>query len=192
MANQDPNVFADDYRVLIEDARDAVRALLEASTPESWIGLRGNYGRLLEHLADDDRNRERIAERAAAAELVAMSAEKQLRRQNEQHAAQVAWQSLSRERREAAVLDVLGDEQLTRTEIAKRLDAKLRTPECGRWGVVYVSYVRPVLERMVNARQLERETELFKNKPRHRYSRRRGLDGPIADLERRFHETGEA
>lgn len=182
--------FPDDYRALIEDARDAVCELLTASTPESWIGLRTSYGFMLSELRDDDRQRAREQQNARPS-TPARSA-----RVSEVDAAfaqlDQCWKPLTHERRVSLVLDVLGDDALTVREITGRISERFRTPECGSRRIVYETYARPLLRKMFLTGQIDRHAET-RGKPgskatRYRYSARRQLDGPIADLERAFHQ----
>lgn len=91
------------------------------------------------------------------------------------------WQRSPWAYREGALFDVLADERLTISELTERLELH----------GLYASDVRTLLRRMVERRQLEREPEPFRGKVRYRYFQRRGLEGPIADLERAFHNDGE-
>lgn len=105
-------------------------------------------------------------------------------------AARAAWRSVPKPQRECLLLNVLGDDNLTLRELAKRLDTKVRTPECGDELIVYGDNIRPLVVCLVQAGELERAAEVFRNKPRYRYSRRRALEGPIIDLERAFNDLG--
>jgi hypothetical protein len=94
------------------------------------------------------------------------------------------WAGTPRERRESLLFQVLGDERLILRELTSRMNAELGTPDHGPHSAVYQGHVRSLVMRMFHAGQLERAGETFKNKPRWRYFRKRGLDGPIVDLER--------
>ena len=98
------------------------------------------------------------------------------------------WADMPRERRQALVLDVLGDERLTIREIWVLVEERLQSAyEVEGPRIVYQSYVGSVVKRMLREGQLERHAEVYRNKPRYRYARKRGLEGPIADLERAYH-----
>jgi hypothetical protein len=104
---------------------------------------------------------------------------------------------MQRERRESLLFQVLGDERLILRELTSRLNAELGTPDHEPYSAlvaepVYQGNVRSLVMRMFHAGQLERVAESFKNKTRYRYFRKRGLDGPIVDLERAYHEGGES
>ena len=95
-----------------------------------------------------------------------------------------AWRAAPTAARESRVLQVLGDDALTQRELRNRLE------EAG--AALYERDIRYLLTRMLRAGQLDRVKEPFRQTGRYRYFRRRGLEGPIADLERAFHDDGEA
>jgi hypothetical protein len=110
--------------------------------------------------------------------------------------AEDAWRRLSRDRRESLVFQVLGDRRLVIREITAGMNAELGYPQQeGRHNprAVCESEVGNLVKRMLREGQLQREAETFnKTHTRYRYSRRRDLDGPIADLERAYNAEGGA
>jgi hypothetical protein len=56
------SAYSEDYRELIEGARDAVHELLRGSTPDSWMGLRNHYTALRKAVEHDDRDRQQEEE----------------------------------------------------------------------------------------------------------------------------------
>jgi predicted transcriptional regulator len=97
--------------------------------------------------------------------------------------AEARWFDLSLADRHRFILEVLGTERLTVTQITERLDA-LRED----WKV-WRSSVTQTLTRLFERGDLCRESELYRNRPRYRYFfQPADLSGPIADLERMFRE----
>jgi integrase len=73
--------YDDDYRELIEGARDAMGELLRGSTPDSWLNLRRSYGELAQVLQRDDQGRAAEAHSQARSEQAArMQEHRALRR----------------------------------------------------------------------------------------------------------------
>jgi hypothetical protein len=163
------NMYDDDYRDLIQQAHDAVRDLLDGSTHDSWLGLRVGYGQIRKELLRDEKEREHAEWREC----------------------RNAWKRIPAERRESLVLQVLGAERLIIRELASRMNNEMGWAE-SRPGNIHESDVRPVVRRMLHADQLERVAEPFKGSVRYRYFRKQGLDGPIAGLERAYHDTETA
>jgi hypothetical protein len=121
-------------------------------------------------------------------------AERDRREMDEIREIQERWKQITADRRESLLLHVLGDERLLIRELTVRLNDQL-CPEGGKgpYGkhrAVYESNVRSLVMRMLQAGQLQRISESFKNKPRYRYFVKRALDGPIADLEQVYREGG--
>lgn len=165
--------FSDEYRGLIE-ARDALRALLVASPPDSCMALRPAYGVLARTLETDGDRRD-----------AAQSA----REEHDRKRPSVDWRKIPADRREAVVFQVLGENALTPREVTAAVNVELSTPgEEDHWDVVYQSWIQGLLKRMVQAGRLTREPEPFMGKFRYRYSRNRTLEGPIADLERAYRD----
>jgi hypothetical protein len=179
------SAYDEDYRELIEGARDAAYELLVVSTPDSLMGLRREYTELRRLLERDDQKRQEEQGRQAADE------QKDHRRElAEIRERRNVWAQIPRERRESLLFQVLGDERLILRELTSRLNAELGTPD-RKSSSVDDGNVRSLVMRMFHAGQLERAEETFKNKPRYRYFRKRGLDGPIVDLERAYHHDDE-
>lgn len=116
------------------------------------------------------------------------SAERPKSAREQRAEAEDAWNRLARERREVLLLQALGDERLIIRELVERMNAELGFPQQkGEYRIraLYGPEVTGLVRRMWRQGQLEREAETFNvNHTRYRYSRRRGLEGPIADLER--------
>jgi hypothetical protein len=99
-----------------------------------------------------------------------------------------AWFKMPWDVRERLLLEALGDKRLTVREIEQGMKA---LPEFG--GEIYTNDVRALAERMISSGRLDRVNDPFRNKPRWRYFLLTpSLDGPIADLERAYHDDGEA
>ncbi|MGH2916437.1 MAG: hypothetical protein ACRDMX_15770 [Solirubrobacteraceae bacterium] len=98
-----------------------------------------------------------------------------------------AWRETLPERREALLFQALADDRLTRREIAERMSAELGfDPELFS---LSENDIGGLVKRLWTARELEREPEVFRvNHVRYRYRRPRGLDGPIADLDRVYRD----
>jgi hypothetical protein len=102
-----------------------------------------------------------------------------------------AWRQTERETRERILLDALADEQLTLSQVAERMNMALGWLP-GEYLVVRDSGIRQLAMSMLNSGQLERVPEVFRNKTRYRWQRKRALAGPIADLERAYDDDSEA
>lgn len=95
------------------------------------------------------------------------------------------WQKRPRVERERFIMDALGERHLTIREVTKRLGDAL--PEHH----IYQGNVTGLISRMWKAGELDREPEMYRNRTRYRYFRKVTLEGPIAELDRAFHD-GEA
>lgn len=81
-------------------------------------------------------------------------------------AQKAAWRSVTREQREKLVLEQLGDERLTITELVERMGQHL--PECN----LHDGAVRPIVARLYQRGELRRSGETFrKTRTRYRYFR---------------------
>jgi hypothetical protein len=110
--------------------------------------------------------------------------ERRARQGRERERAAQYWERLSPERREALVLDVVADDALIVREVTGRINAAL-----GVTRAAYPTAVAALLKRMVAAGHLVREPETFnKTHMRYRYFRNQTLEGPIAQLERSYHD----
>jgi hypothetical protein len=168
----------EEYRDLVDAAERALYDLLVASNPDSWMTLRSGYGELKREML----RQEGTGHRARAEQI-----ERQLRLREAIHE---RWNGLTGEARENLLLLVLGDDRLLIRELVERLNNEL-VPEDVTWRAVYESAVRGLATRLVRTGQLERNAEPWRGRVRYRYFRRRGLSGPIADLERAFQEDDE-
>lgn len=178
--------FDHEFRELMEEAREAVRRLLIASEPDSWGALRVGYGQLRDNLARDDRDREKVAAEKQTEHTWPWKGRDGQRITEAEHRELArTWDRVPRQRRESLIFQVLGDEQLTVRELTERLDPLLAP------GWIYQSSVASMVRRMFQQGHLDRIVESYRNKPRYRYFRKAGLDGPIADLERAYHDNGE-
>jgi hypothetical protein len=200
--------YDDDYRELIVQAQDAVCDLLRASTPDSWMDLRGGYREMRTALAADAAlhalEETRQARHDARREREETEQERRVkweREREEWREWERVWRNMPRSRRESLVFDVLGDESLIIREIADRVNDELARlnrehglkQPTGSGRIMYEDGIRPTVMRMLNAGQLERSPETFrKTRTRYRFTRKRGLDGPIVDLERAYHDDREA
>jgi len=179
-------VFEDDYRELIETARDAVHDLLMESTPDSWLGLRRSYTSLRTKIELDD------AERAVAEARDKRGEAKRRRDEDfgDQDERRDGWRRTPKERRESLLLHALGDDRLVMREITARMNVEL-TPKRARYRTLCETDVRGLVNRMFRGGQLDRVEDPFKNKVRYRYFRKSGLEGPIVNLERAYHDDDE-
>lgn len=161
-------VFADEeYRHLMEVARDALLDLLDLTDPGDGFDLRSAYARICRDLERDDERRWRAEEHE---------------REAEQRARQDVWRRMRREERQIAVLDALHGDRLTIKSLTERLNRRLADGD----RTVCESDVRRVVMRMLALGQLDRVSEPFRGKVRHRYFCARLPDGPIADLQRAY------
>jgi hypothetical protein len=181
MANRD-----DEYHDLQIAARDALYALLKETEPGTGIYLHQAYGNLRGDVERWEQAQEERRQKEAR------------RRQQEKYAERdrrgAILMGLPRAGRERFVLELLGEDRLTLRELTERVQVRV----CEQVGCegdprieagVYEQDVRRTVMRMWRARELDRTPEPIRpgGKPiRYRYFRR-GLEGPIAELERAFH-----
>jgi hypothetical protein len=159
-----------EYVELLEDARDSLHDLIRYIEPGTGWTLHEAYNVIKKALKeegttdapDDPANEERE------------------RRMREWHEGTEAWRLLRWPGRERVALEALRDGRLTTGELVTRINAA--QDECR----VYVSDMRPLLKRMLEAGEVDREPEYRASGTlwRWRYFRRTKLDGPIADLNR--------
>lgn len=95
-----------------------------------------------------------------------------------------AWRALPRWQRERMLLETLGDKRMSAGELARQLRGV-----AGGSGFSE-EYTRMLLRELVEAGELV-EAKATSGRCRFVYSRRTELSGPIADLERAFHEPPE-
>jgi hypothetical protein len=85
----------------------------------------------------------------------------------ESRAAERVWREIPRERREALLFQVLGDERLTIPELADRMNSEIGHEPTR---VVYEGHARKLVSRLLKEGQLKREAETFnKSHTRYRY-----------------------
>lgn len=130
--------YDDDYRQLIEDARDALEELCRAGESHEWLGARGTLYHLKLVLDHDDQKRARVASRTP-----------ERWHTPERDPAWDAWKAMSRWKRMDLILLVLDDKRLTAGAIA----ARLNTDECH----VSRDAIWPTIKEMVDAGELVRE-----------------------------------
>lgn len=94
------------------------------------------------------------------------------------------WRELGKVGQDRLVLEVVGEGRLPKSEIVAALQARL-----GDEYKIYDSYVQNALRHLLAAGEIVREAEDWRGRYRHHYSRT-PLSGPIADLERAFHDGG--
>jgi hypothetical protein len=149
------------YLDLLAAAEDALRALLLATEPGTGLLLHRAFAELKEVRAREQ----------AAADVEALR----------EH--QREWPQLSLDERHRLVLAVLGAEQLTIREICEGLN-DLRDD----W-TVYLSHVTSTVNRLHARNELHRVADRTSGRVRYRYFHPTELSGPIADLDRAFHDA---
>ena len=107
-------------------------------------------------------------------------------REIESRANQATWRNLSRLDRARLIVELLGDDRLTVRGVTAKITERLGH------GAVYDSTTRQALMRLLNEGELCRAPEPNGcGQVRYRFYRNTHLSGPIADLERTFHEPTE-
>jgi hypothetical protein len=136
-----------------------------------------------EPLVTDGPDEDEEVEEVEAKETQEERRERRLRERLEKEA---AWKRVPAAERDRILLEVLGEDRLTIRELTERMRSEL--PRCD----LYESHVGRLVGRLFKeARELDRAADpRKKGRPRYLYFRR-GLEGPIADLERTFHESDE-
>lgn len=161
--------MSDDYIEACRKARRALKKVIRKSEPGTGWTLHKAYSELGRVIDRDDE--------PEVPHRVGPSDEYWERRRG--------WTTMPMHLRQRVVLEALGDQRRTVRETLTRIektrpDLKLHDPD-----------VRYVLDRMLEAGEVDRETEQFKNKPRWRWHRNIDLHGTIADLDRVFHQEGD-
>lgn len=151
----------DEYVALVDDARESLRRLLVATEPGTGLSLHSAYNDL-----------------KAMGRPVRALADRRLEEMRYEN----GWKRIPTLERERIMLELLGERRLTIAELTQELKAAQRT-ECA----IYDSHVRAMVYRLYRAGGLDRAGEQWHGKTRYRYFRK-PLSGPIADLERKFHE----
>jgi hypothetical protein len=157
----------DDYRELVQNALDAMEALLDASYADALPDVRHVYG-TLRRTAGLSEPAEPPAEPAWRAEV---------------RAAEAIRDSLTNEQRRELVREALADGGMTASELTERINAKVCTPDCGIYRAFNNSIIRIVAMRMVADGEIARTAETYRGgMTRYRFSL--PLRGAIADLAR--------
>jgi hypothetical protein len=98
----------------------------------------------------------------------------------EVHERWARWHDLDVAAKERIIIEALGDDSYPVSALAAKIGKQLDAS-------VHYSGAYPILERLREAGEVQREAEPWRTtRTRWRYSRRRGMSGPIADLERAF------
>lgn len=121
------------------------------------------------------------AEDAPADETASTAAERRARASAEAAEERRAWRQVPRWERKRRLLDALGDRRMTSSELTRELN---RSPG-SRFGG---DEARILARELVEAGELV-EAKATGGRCRFVYSRQTALSGPIADLERAFHES---
>ena len=162
---------SDEYIELLEEARDVLRELLTHAEPGTGLDVHRTYNQIKAALARE------TGEASGGSE-----ADSRLRRQ--------AWLVMPRGDRTRLLLQELGDRRLTINELTDRVSEARADID------VYEGDIRALVYRLCREGELDRAGERrcrgdHKGSIRYRYFRNTTLDGPIADLERAFHEPIE-
>jgi len=169
----------DNYRELLEEARDALRNVLKASEPGTGLALHSAYNTLKQSIQKEE-------EAIAGAERAAGTRDPWAERAEQRAEQGDRWAELSIPERHRLTLELLGEDQLTAREVRDRLRGELGE------SAVYDGDIRNELKRLIDAGELQRKLEPnTRGRTRYRYFRNTHLSGPIVDLERTFHEPTE-
>ena len=174
--------YSDECWESMEDARGALDAFLGLCDHDGALFVRLAYGNLRDWLANRDGQEEETTEAAERGKQAGP-----VEHRDDNSARRRVWKETPEDRRETLVLQALGNEQLTIREVMARVNFELGATDDGS-RFVCEGDVRRVVMRMFDGGQLERAKEVFRNKPRFRYFRITRLDGPIAELERAYHD----
>ncbi len=164
---------SDEYRALITDAHDALRALLRESEPGTGIVLHSAVSELRRWLEKED-ERETRAEQP----------EREQEQREDEYRRMRYWKTLSHATRSALLFQALGDESLTIAEITERIQGLVQAD-----GNIFESNIRFLVYRMYKERELDRSAHYHGQRVYYRYFKRTDLSGPIAELERHFRDT---
>lgn len=96
------------------------------------------------------------------------------------------WRQTPQAGRETLVLEAMRQDQLTAKEIAGRVTEALGAREHG--DPIYADHVRPLLNDLAAQGRVDRTVDAERGRPVYVYTRSSRLQGPIADLERAFHD----
>ncbi|MGN6870288.1 MAG: hypothetical protein ACTHMY_18010 [Solirubrobacteraceae bacterium] len=197
--------YTEEYRELIDNAEEAIRALLEESAEESWIALRtglreigeaisaeetldevrATQARLRESREEFERRREGIRQQE---QTLLHPPDHIFREWDERRERKRWWRQRPRAYKEGLIIEAIGDDQLRPDAVVARMEDLLGwTGNSGLW-----SSVDSLLRRLLASGQLDRVKTPVGGREVWHYFRRRGLDGPIADLERAWNDDSEA
>lgn len=170
--------YSNDFRLLIEDAMEAVEDLVKHAAPDSFSYLRLGYGEMRRGLECDDDDlldlgRDQKTQLDITASRVA------------QRAARAKWTGLTIDDRQNLIVSAIGGDRCSLHEITERVNQALVGPEA-EWRAVYEEGLRPVVLEIFERGEIDRDDDARTKRRRFVYFRRRGLDGPIAELERAF------
>lgn len=155
--------MSDRYIELCHTAKDALYELLKATEPDMGYKLRTAYSDLKTYIAEHGEAEDSPAEPEPE-----------------------RWGDLPIPQRQAHVLEHLGEDRLTISELTTVLEKALHVDYS-----VYENWVRSAVNRMFKEGKLQREGEQWHSRIRYRYYVPRELEGPIADLQRQF-DAGNA
>ena len=194
--------YTEEYRELIENARDAVRTLLAESSEDSWLELRAGLREIRQAIRDDETRaqleeelrdlREKRDEfnerREARKQLTQPTGRDYAAERRERLERKKAWRQMPMARKEGLIIEAIGVDQLRREGIAVRVGELVgwTTNSC-----VSSSSVDSLLKRLLASGQLDRVQLRVHGREVWHYFCKRDLTGPIADLEQAWHE-GEA
>lgn len=162
---------ADEYLDLCQTAKDALGELLEETDHHLGTTERAAYGSLSKYIEKWDGEAGDDPDAAWGGERARERAE--LEREQ-------AWADWPMERKRAMVLDVLGDDRLTGSELAVRYREALKEDFD-----LYQKQVLYIVRKMLGS-EVDRELEPWGSRGRYRYFRKVGLEGAIADLQRQL------
>lgn len=191
--------FDEDYRELIDNAQDAVRALLAGSSEDSWLELRAGLREIRQALLDYE-TRDRLEEelRIAREQREEFKARREALKQGETDHAHERQERCERKRewrhmpmpcKESLIIEALGDDQLRPDDLVSRIN------ELVGWTAnpcVPHSSVETLLRRLLASGQLDRVQVPIGRREIWHYFRNRNLSGPIVALERAYHDEAEA
>ncbi|HEX2161683.1 MAG TPA: hypothetical protein VHF88_07665 [Thermoleophilaceae bacterium] len=158
----------DEYLELCHNAKDALSDLLDETDHDLGTCERTAYKSLKRYIARHE------AEADEPEDDDGWAVERARRK---------AWDRWPMERKRAVVLELLGDKRLTGKELAQRFRQAVAADFD-----VYEDQVLYIVKKMLGA-DLDRELEQWGSRGRYRYFRKRGLEGPIAELQRQFDAT---
>lgn len=168
--------MTDRYKELTEDARSALYNLLRDTEPGTGGSLHIAYRALKAMVEEQTKAEEEPESHDSMADF---------RRECRERSA--AWKEIGHADRARLIFEVIGDGRSTVTEVTAMLEERL-----GDGVAVYQGTTRQVLMRLLSEGELDREPEHFQGKIRYRFFRNTNLAGPIADLERTFHDDVDA